>query len=265
MKKLFSITALVCALCIVFSVTSVCASGKLQPTKDFFVNDFAGVISEEDYRKMYNEGVNLYKACKAQVVAVTVNNLGGEEIEDYSYNLANDWGIGDKEEDSGILLLLSVEDRKVRIEVGSGLEGAIPDGKTGRILDTYGIEHFKNNEFSAGLAAVYDSIVNEIYIEYDMTPADPDYESVGTQEDEDGFGSIIAVIIFLILVFLVLIFASKFFWIFPGGGFRGGFGGGGLSGGFGGFSGGSSNWSGGGGGFSGGGGGFSGGGSSRGF
>lgn len=252
MKKLFKIIVFVFALSLVFCLTAAAKLKFPNPTDDFFVNDFAGILTAEDETEMFGNAENLYNACKAQVVVVTVQSLDGYEIEDYSIGLAREWGIGDSAEDSGILLLLSVSDREVRIEVGSGLEGALPDSKTGRILDTYGMEYFRNNDFSTGLAAVQDSLVNEVFIEYGLEP-DKDYQPISDEDDLPIATAIIFVIIFLFIIIRVLGVRQRggFY-----GSYRGGFGG------FGGFHGGSGGSSGG---FRGGGGGFSGGGSSRGF
>lgn len=253
MNKLFKLLSLICALSFVFCLTAAAKHNYPNPTNEFFVNDFANVLTEQDETEIFTKAENLYNACKAQVVVVTVDSLDGYEIEDYSIGLAREWGIGDKDKDNGILLLLSVGDREVRIEVGSGLEGALPDSKTGRILDTYGMEYFRNNDFSAGLAAVQNSLVNEVFIEYGLEP-DEDYEPVG---DDEGLPVGIVIVIFVVIIMFCII---RVLGVRQRGGFygshRGGFGG------FGGFHGGSGGSSGG---FRGGGGGFSGGGSSRGF
>lgn len=261
MKRIVSVISVIL---VIFSICTFTASAAEIPkaTKNFFVNDFANVISNADEEKMQQQGVALYKACGAQVVVVTVNDTDGDDIESYSLELARSWKIGSKNNNDGILLLLSVADRKVRIEVGYGLEGALPDSKTGRILDTYGIEHFKNDEFSTGLAAVYDSLVNEVYIEKDLEPAEG-YTPISeiqsdTSAKETDIGYIIVAVIILICFLTSLRKKHRRGYVFDSddtyhGGFGGGFGGGG-------FSGGSS-----GGGFSGGGGSFGGGGSSRGF
>ncbi len=252
MNKSFKIVSLICALSFIFGLTAAAKPDYPNPTNEFFVNDFADCITEQGETEIFSKAENLYNACKAQVVVVTVDSLDGYEIEDYSIGLAREWGIGERDEDSGILLLLSVSDREVRIEVGSGLEGALPDSKTGRILDTYGMEHFRKNDFSAGLTAVQKSLVNEVFIEYGLEP-DEDYEPVGDEEELPAGIVIIFVIIMMFIIIRVLGVRQR-------GGFygshRGGFGG------FGGFHGGSGGSSGG---FRGGGGGFSGGGSSRGF
>lgn len=250
MKKIYTVFAALAVFLVLF--TNVAFAADLpKPTKNFFVNDFANVISNADEEKMQQQGEALFKECGAQVVVVTVKSLNGEDLESYSLNLARSWRIGSDKNDDGILLLLAVDERKVRIEVGYGLEGALPDSKTGRILDTYGVDSFKKNDFSTGLAAVYDSLVNEVYIEKGLDPADgytpvEDY-SLTTKEKVIAYG-IIALIV------LAFIFTNrgkrKRGFVYYGGGFGGG-----------GFSGSGSS----GGGFSGGGGSFGGGGSSRGF
>lgn len=250
MKKIYTVFAALAVFLVLF--TNVAFAADLpKPTKNFFVNDFANVISNADEEKMQQQGETLFKKCGAQVVVVTVKSLNGEDLESYSLNLARSWRIGSDKNDDGILLLLAVDERKVRIEVGYGLEGALPDSKTGRILDTYGVDRFKKNDFSTGLAAVYDSLINEVYIEKGLDPADgytpvEDY-SLTTKEKVIAYG-IIALIV------LAFIFTNrgkrKRGFVYYGGGFGGG-----------GFSGSGSS----GGGFSGGGGSFGGGGSSRGF
>ena len=250
MKKIVSLILSAC-LTLIFSISGFAQSSYPKPTDNFFVNDFAEVLSLEQESQIQSMGVNLYNASKAQVVVVTVDSLGGSDIDSYALGLARNWGIGDKEMDNGVLLLLSVLDREVKIEVGYGLEGALPDSKTGRILDTYGMDYFRVDEFGRGLLSVYNSLVNEIYIDYGMSP-DEDYTPV---DDSLSASSIIIYTIFIILI-LVFVLPRRFGFPFIFfGGPRGphGFGGGGFGGGSG-FSGG---------GFRGGGGGFGGGGSSR--
>ncbi len=252
MKRLISFSITLCLL-LVFSQGAFAKTVYPKPTNAFFVNDFADVLTPEQEAKMQSLGVNLYNASKAQVVAVTVESLEGNDIDDYALNLARNWGIGDEAKDNGILLLLSVNDREVRIEVGYGLEGALPDSKTGRILDIYGIDYFKANDFGNGMYNVYNSLVNEVYIEYGMSP-DENYTPI---DDSLSTTSVVAYIVFILLILIfVLPRRLRLPFIFFGGPRwprgPGGFGGGSFGGG--GFSGGS---------FRGGGGGFGGGGSSR--
>ena len=107
-----------------------------------------------------------------QVVVVTVNNISGYSLEEYANNLFNKWGIGSKEKDNGVLLLLVVDDRQMRTEVGYGLEGILTDGLTGRIADEYVIPYFKNNDFDVGVQEWFKEIVkviSENKLEYNIT------------------------------------------------------------------------------------------------
>ncbi len=248
-QKLLALTACLLLLCSTF--LSVSAETTIpDPTRNFFVADFAQVISSSDEQTMQQQGQALYRATGAQVVVVTIPTLDGASIEEYALQLARKWGIGDKDKDNGLLLLLSVAEPKVRIEVGSGLEGAIPDSKAGRILDTYMIPYYTPGQYSTGLTSTYDSLVNEVYLEYSITPED-DYTPIDEQyPEQEEKGSLLGTIFKILLgigVLFLLIRHPELLWLFLRFGGRGGRGGG----------------SGGGGGFSGGGGGFSGGGASR--
>ncbi len=241
-----------------FTLPAAAASADYQPTERFFVNDFAGVLSSSDAEEIYALGAELQEKTGAQVVAVTVPTTGGEDIRQYGLDLGRDWGIGQEDEDNGVLLLLATEDRQVSIEVGYGLEGALNDAKTGRILDTYATPDFAEGAYSSGMRKAYRALINEVYIEYGLDPVDDDYVPV-SPEEEGGGQTVLAVlpfVLFLALFALAMVRSRTrggppfIFFGGPRGG-PGGFGGGGFGGG--------------GGGFHGGGGSFGGGGSSRGF
>ncbi len=235
----------------------------LKPTERFFVNDFADVIKPEDEDTIYSQGVGLQEKTGAQVVAVTVKSLDSQDIRDFGVALGREWGLGEEDKNNGVLLLMALDERKISIEVGYGLEGGLTDIETGIILDTYAIPYLKNNDYSTGIQKAYSAIVNEVYIEYGLEPEEgytPAEEIRNRDEDEENIGSFFGAIVPIILILiLIAVFSSRGGrrggppFIFMGG--RGGFGGGNFRGGSGGSFGG----------FSGGGGSFGGGGSSRGF
>ncbi|MDD3833449.1 MAG: TPM domain-containing protein, partial [Oscillospiraceae bacterium] len=142
----------------------------LKPTDRFFVNDFADVISSADEDEMFNHGVKLQEKTGAQVVVVTVKSLNGMDIRDFGHDIGRDWGIGQKDKNNGVLLLMSLEDREIGIEVGYGLEGGLTDIETKIIQDEYAIPHLKQDDFSTGLKKAYIALVNEVYIEYGIEP-----------------------------------------------------------------------------------------------
>ena len=247
------------ALCITGCSTARTAQKDLlkKPTERFFVNDFADVISQNAEDEIYNRAVALNQKTTAQAVVVTVDSLNGEEISDFSLKLARDWGIGDKDKDNGILILLAVSDREVYISVGYGLEGAMPDSKTGRLLDNYALPYFSEDNFSDGMLSVYKAVVNEIYIEYGIE-AEEGYVPIEYLNEQStvGGGKVLvswAVLLIVVILYLLLfrrrgIFIGGFpFGAFYGGSnFRGGRGGGFGGGSFGGFGGGGGSFGGGG-------------------
>lgn len=248
MKKTVCFFAVIILALGMFVFPATAETIDLVPTDRFFVNDFAGVMSNETENAIYNAGVQLYQKTKAQVVVVTVDTVNGQDIHEYGVQLGRAWGIGDKENNTGVLLLLAVQDREVDISVGYGLEGAITDARSGIILDNYAVPYFQNNDFSTGLAATYNALVNEVYIEFGLEP-DPDYTPVDELTQDSGW---ISIVVFILLLSILFFGRRRLpFFFFP----IGGFGGHNHSGG-GGF---------GGGGFRGGGGSFGGGGASRGF
>lgn len=264
-KKIISVAAVVC---LVFLSLCGCEpkEKQLNPTELFYINDFADVINETQETELLNKAIALDEATTAQVVVVTVDSLNGETPEEFALNLGRAWGVGDEEKDNGIVVLLSVEEREIRIEVGYGLEGNLPDSKTGRIIDYYGLEHLKNDDFSAGIYNITNALINEIYIAYGLSPENG-YTRVENLPNNQNPGNntskiIISWIILMVLVLVLSLFRSR-----KGGGGSGGVGpmfffmggprfyGSHSSGGFGSF--------GGRGGFSGGGGSFGGGGAGR--
>ena len=266
MKKLLRALTLLCALAVLLTLTACDEDFDIpEPTEKFFVNDFADVLEESDEEAIYSAGVALNNAVAqkleqevgAQVVAVAIDTTYGEEISEFALRLGRKWGVGNSEENNGVVIVLATEDRDVYVSVGYGLEGALPDSKVGRIIDNYGYDYFAENEFSSGMKSLYNAIVREVYAEYDISvPEDlaapqkysPD---IDVKKTATSWGLIIVIVIFCV----IYLWLHGFFVPFGGfgGGFRGGFFGGGRSSG-GGF-----------GGFSGGGGGFGGGGAGRGF
>ena len=262
MKKLINIITAARAVCI-FILPLSAANKYPKPTSQFFINDFAEVIEQSAEDEIYSKGAALQEKTTAQVVVVTVDTLDGEEPADYALELGREWGVGQEEEDNGVVILLSKTERQIYIAVGYGLEGALPDSKTGRIIDIYGLDYLKNNDFSNGLLEIFKAVVNEVYIEYGEEPEEG-YTAIEDTNEEtlEEYGARVLVswvIMIAVVILFILIFGRRrrgFFWFGGPGGFGGGSGFGGFSGGSGGSFGG---------GFSGGGGSFGGGGAGRGF
>jgi len=193
------------------------------------------------------------QATGEQVVVVTLPNLQGASIEDFGYQLGRSWGIGEKGKDTGALLIVARDDRKVRIEVGYGLEGRLTDAQSSVIINQVITPAFKNGDFVGGITKGTEAIIQ-------VLGGNPLAEPAAATDEDDFFVEHGLLLLGLIVLAIVVLNMSGF-----GGSGRGGGGGGFIgAGGLGGFGGGlgGSGGGGGGGGFSGGGGGFGGGGSS---
>jgi uncharacterized protein len=100
-----------------------------------YVSDFAGVIDDQSRAELEDYGARVQQATTAQLAFVTVKSLEGQPIEDVTIDIFKAWGVGQKKKDNGAMVLLSIADRKSRLEVGGGLGGAVTDGMSGLLLD----------------------------------------------------------------------------------------------------------------------------------
>lgn len=116
-----------------------------------FVNDFANIIDDDTQAKLETQLSSYKESSNHEVVVVTVKSLEGDYIENYAVKLFEEWGIGNKEKDNGILFLVASEDKKVRIEVGYGLEGALIDSQANQIIQWYVLPAFKEGNYSLGV------------------------------------------------------------------------------------------------------------------
>lgn len=140
-----------------------------KPTSgSIYVQDYANLLSSQTKATINSVSRDLDSKTKAQVVVVTVPSLNGQPIEDYSLELLRTWGIGDKEKNNGVLILVALNDRQSRIEVGYGLEGALPDGLTGRIQDQAMIPSFSSGNYDKGIMQGYANVANIVAKEYNV-------------------------------------------------------------------------------------------------
>ncbi len=232
------------------------------------VVDDANILSETVEHDLDLKLQGLQTATTDQVVVVTVKDLGGYDIADYGYQLGRKWGIGQKGQvqasngqaykDNGVLLIVAPNDRKVRIEVGYGLEPVLTDALTSIIINRTILPQFKANDYEAGVTNGTDAIIQQLSL--DRGVAIQKAQDAAQQASAgDAHGSRLPLPVLILIIIFIIFFARGWLpWLvlgsLMGGGGRGG----------GGWSGGGGDWGGGGGGggFSGGGGSFGGGGSS---
>jgi uncharacterized protein len=228
------------------------------------VVDNAGLLSPQAEQTLTAQLADLEAKTGRQMVVATLPDLGGYEIEDYGYQLGRAWGIGDKTRNDGVLLLVAPNDRKVRIEVGYGLEGILTDALSSVIIQTKILPAFRSGKMEEGVVAGAQAVIGQLSLPDDQAKAIATATPAPEPESENSLPGVIIFIVLIIFWVLSGILrggrgrrgrrGSGLWWLLPlllsGGGGRGGGGG---------------SWGGGGGGFSGGGGSFGGGGSSGGW
>ena len=210
MKKWIGRMAVLLAFVLTLSGSTLAVFGEIpSATKEFYVNDYAGIFSDTWKEELCKAGEQLYDDTTAQLVVLTVDTTDGEDISDYAVETGRKWGIGSKKKNNGILIVLSVSDRKVWVSVGYGLEGKLPDSKTGRLLDEYAVPSYKDNQFEKGTVELYYALLNEIREEYGLDKITaPRYEKVqpdvDDDEDEDD-GTVWEIALGLVMIVLIMV------------------------------------------------------------
>lgn len=231
---------------ILLMLVATSATGKATyPKPQGHVNDFAGVIARDTRNSLEKLLTELAARTGAEIAVVTLPSLNEEPIENVAVDLFKEWGIGQKGKDTGLLFLVAPNDRKMRIEVGYGLEPILPDALTGRVLDSYVVPEFKKGDLNTGIRQGTVALVQVLAKYYDVNPEEislpplpqatarvPQKDSLLTKIFRFGF------VIFLIILFIrhPSLFLALLLSTMGGGGRSSG----GFGGGFGGFGGGSS-------------------------
>jgi uncharacterized protein len=249
---------------LLFSFTVAILSALQVPELQARINDYAGLLSETEKTKLESYLTYVENNSGAQIALLTIPSLQGDSLESYSIRVADKWKLGEKGKDNGVLLLIALEEKKIRIEVGYGLESVLTDAATGYIIREIMVPSFKKGNYeqgiAEGLAAIGGAVTREAPISSEVINE--------SSKDESNLAAIIPFIIFILIFFaggigrsrryrrkgfspVAAFFMGSMMGSSMSRGSRGnsGFGGGGFSGG----------------GFSGGGGGFGGGGASGGW
>lgn len=225
------------------------------------VTDNAGIMNSSDINNVEQKLAALEQQTGVQMAVLTIKSLEGEDLASYSMKVCETWKLGRSDKDNGVLLLVAYNERKVRIEVGYGLEGDLTDTKCGLVIRNVIIPQFKNGNYSKGIVAGIDNLCGIVGGDPDAVASTVRHE---IDESSDVFG-LIFMVFWLIFVFAALSSKNGLLkWVilsnlfgrnnhrhynpgphihvnhtnFGGNGFGGGFGGGGFHGGGGHFGGG---------------------------
>lgn len=233
---------------LVLLILSVCPafSANIPSRPQGPVADYGSVLDANTEAALAKISQSLWQQAGFALVIATVSTIGEESIEEYASLLYEKWKIGAEGKDEGALVLLSMEQRKIRIEVGYGAEGYLNDSKTGRLLDNHCIPYLKKGDYSGGLLSLAAALAKEVEKEKGIALSVPvaDYRQINQEQAVQ----LSPFQLIFILIILVLLLSTRFgrsllFWMIissmsDSGRRRGGFGGGFSSGGFGGFGGG---------------------------
>jgi uncharacterized protein len=216
-----------------------------------YVNDFAHVLDQSSVARMDDLCRQVDQKAHAKIAVVTIHSTDGSDIESYAVTLFQQWGLGTKSTNRGILILYAIDDHRDRIEVGYGLEPILPDAKTGDFARE-AVPLMRAGQYGPALLLVTSRVAKVIADDAGVQLTNLQAEAPVERNNERGGGMSVGGVILLIVVILIVLFTplrSLLFWMlfsgmFGGGGSRGGgwggggFGSGGGGGGFGGFGGG---------------------------
>lgn len=240
MKRCIVQMIIVCSVLLFFS--NLAEATMPSPMKNTYIHDFANVISANVKEEINQYSEQLDQGTGAEIMVVTVDSLHGQEPKMYATKLIRSWGIGDKDKNNGVLILATLGqgegNNDVVIAVGQGLEGALPDGKLGRILDNAFYPSASAGNLDQAFQATYSEVFRAVAQEYNWNGDLP-----AQTKEEDDIPTWLIILIIMVVIIIYSFFSKGGGGPRSGGygGYPGSFGGGHSSrGGFGGFGGGSS-------------------------
>lgn len=197
-------------LCFLICLSTVTAAwAVVEAPLEVYVGDYANVLSEETEQLIIEENERLEAAVGAQIVVVTVDFLDGMEIEDYAYTIFNEWGIGDAEQNNGLLLLLVIGEETYWAMQGDGIYRHLTSGVLDEYLYGYLEPDFAIGDYDAGTAKVFQAFVEWYDDYYQLTGNEVSSNAAaGTNvyeenKDDDGNGFLTLIILLIVLVLII--------------------------------------------------------------
>jgi uncharacterized protein len=175
------------------------------PIGDIYVQDFAKVLTDAEIAEIRSLGRTIEDQTTAQISVLTVDTIGERTMEEFANEAFRKYGIGNETQNNGVLLVMAVTDRLIRIEVGYGLEGRIPDGKAGRILDQNAIPYLQNGQPNKAIVETYKVLANEVLSEYGISGGmtTPERQAqYSAAKEGGGIPAWLLIIIVVVVVFL---------------------------------------------------------------
>lgn len=195
---------LLALLCLTMVLPKAAGALEVPPLKGH-VNDYANILNPSQAGPLETKLTEFEKTDSTQIVVLTIPSLEGEDLEGYSIKVAEAWKIGWKGLDNGVILLISQEEKKIRIEVGRGLEGKLTDLISGRIIRAAIVPYFKRGDFDGGIEAGTSAIMEAVRGEFKAR----DQASGGGTSASGSGSSLFTLAIFLVIGLLFLTAISK--------------------------------------------------------
>ncbi len=204
MKKLFIFWVGIC-----FAVPALALSIPEKPQS--YVNDYSGLLSVEARGRIERTLATFEKETSNQVVVAIFQSLEGGSLEDFAIRLAEKWKPGQKDKDNGVILLIFKEDRAVRIEVGYGLEGALPDAVANQIIYNEIVPAFRSGNFDGGVESAVSAIIHATRGEYKAGPSQEQMQKYSPLV----FAAMVLYFLFPIVCYLFIVGAATAILGFP--------------------------------------------------
>jgi uncharacterized protein len=161
------------------------------------VNDYANILTSDQKQALEDKLVAFDDSTSTQIAVVIVPNLGGNEIGDFNTELGRAWGVGGKEFNNGVVLLISKDDHKLNIATGYGIEGSLPDVTAGEIINDIIVPNFKGNDFYRGIDEGTDAIMQAVQGTYH------------TARQKKSTGGPAGFIFIIIIIFIIILLSSR--------------------------------------------------------
>ncbi len=188
---------LLVSLLIILNIAVQAQDIPARPTPPRLVNDYAKVLSADQLEALERKLVAYDDSTSTQIVVVTVPSINGASVEDYALKILRDWGVGNKKTNNGVVLVAAIQDRKITIQTGYGMEGSITDLLAKTIIDREIVPNFRTQNYYRGFDEATDAIILAAAGKY---KAPDNY----TNRKSKGGGSILGVVlIFLIILFIL--------------------------------------------------------------
>ena len=195
-KTLFALIS-----CIIWANITIAEDKVEIPKPEKHVTDLTNTLSDHDIEYLSNKLRQFEDSKGSQITVLVLPSTKSEEIEQFSIRLAEAWKVGRKNVDDGVIIVVAKSDRKARIEVGYGLEGAIPDIYAKRIIENIMLPQFRNGDFSGGIDAAADALIGIINGE-ELPPALKQNKKPKSKGSGSRF-SVFGIIIFFVIMSLV--------------------------------------------------------------